>query len=139
MGEIKMQGNYYNSSYNNLEQYIVQKNDSLYMIAKKYNVSVEELKKINHLVTNMIYPNQILFIPKTTTYPQTDSIQKFIGKYPQVYSPTANTYSQGVKNHVVGSSDTIEDLLARYHLSPIEFLKLNEKIILKAGENLIVG
>ena len=59
-----------------MKQYVVQKGDSLYMIAKRFNVSVDDLKKHNHLYSNMIYPNQILLIPSTTdakkTYMTTD-------------------------------------------------------------------
>ena len=44
-------------------QYIVQKGDSLYSIAKKYNTSVEELKELNNLITNNLSIGQILNIP----------------------------------------------------------------------------
>ncbi|MBO5712513.1 MAG: LysM peptidoglycan-binding domain-containing protein, partial [Acholeplasmatales bacterium] len=48
-------------------QYVVQPNDSLYMIAKSYNTTVENIKQINNLVSNTIYPNQILYVPMNTT------------------------------------------------------------------------
>ena len=44
--------------------YVVKNGDSLYKIAMKHNISVEELKEINSLVTNTIYPNQILLVPR---------------------------------------------------------------------------
>lgn len=43
--------------------YTVQKGDSLYQIAKKYNTTVDELKKINNLNTNSLSIGQILNIP----------------------------------------------------------------------------
>ncbi len=55
--------------------YAVQKGDTLWSIAKKFNVSVDELKRANNLTTNAINVGQILRIPgyvppslATTTY-----------------------------------------------------------------------
>ena len=59
-----MQGSYLNG-YNQMKQYIVKSGDSLYSIAKTFNTTVDELKSINHLYSNTIYPNQILFIPNS--------------------------------------------------------------------------
>lgn len=43
--------------------YTVKSGDSLWSIAKKYNVSVDELKKANNLMSNVLRINQVLFIP----------------------------------------------------------------------------
>ena len=58
-----MQGSYFNNSYNTMKQYVVKPGDSLYMIAKAHDTTVEDLKNVNHLYSNTIYPNQILFLP----------------------------------------------------------------------------
>lgn len=44
--------------------YSVQKGDSLWTIARKYNVSVDELKKYNNLSSNMLTVGQTLRIPE---------------------------------------------------------------------------
>lgn len=44
--------------------YIVKRGDSLYAIAQLFDSSVEMIKMFNNLVTDTIYPNQILFIPR---------------------------------------------------------------------------
>lgn len=49
--------------------YIVQKGDSLWSIARKLNVSVEELKAANNLSSNLISVNQVLRIPVTSVVP----------------------------------------------------------------------
>ena len=49
----------------NDNEYVVKKGDSLYTIAKKYNVSVDDLLKVNGLTSALIYPNQVLIIPLT--------------------------------------------------------------------------
>ena len=51
-----------NDSQNNI--YIVQSGDSLYSISKKFNTTVDELKRINNLSSNTLSINQRLLIPQ---------------------------------------------------------------------------
>lgn len=116
-------------------EYVVKKNDSLYMIAKKYGITVDELKSVNHLVSNMIYPNQILFIPKcNSNYQGVDIIDRFKNKCKEEY--TNYEYN---KKYYIKPNDKIEDILAMFNLSPLEFLKLNEYKIIKIGEEIIIS
>lgn len=138
--------NYYNQ---NFEQYIVKQNDSLYMIAKKYGISVDDLKKYNHLVSNMIYPNQILFIPKNSNYvtQPNDSINSIINKYKLDLKdisnlkvvPNQNIIIREEYAHIVKLGEKIEDILAMYNLSPLDFIKLNENKILIPNEKIIIS
>ena len=48
---------------NNDNTYIVKSGDSLYSIARKFNTTVDELKKINNLTSNNLSINQKLIIP----------------------------------------------------------------------------
>ncbi len=48
--------------------YVVQTGDSLWNIAKKYNITVDELKKANNLTSNLLQIGQELIIPKSTDY-----------------------------------------------------------------------
>lgn len=155
--------NCYNNNYKNLTQYIVKQNDSLYKIAKLFNVSVEDLKSVNHLVSNTIYPNQILFIPNTnnmnnTTYVTNcgDSLKDIINKF-GLNLDDLNEYNDLDKLKLEGNQlllvekrhsdkvyecsygDKIEDILSKYNLSPLEFLKLNENNILKNGNKIIIS
>lgn len=43
----------------------VKSGQSLYSISRKYHVSVEKIKKANHLKSNLIKPGKILIIPKS--------------------------------------------------------------------------
>ena len=63
---VKAIANYENVNYTppSYNYYKVKSGDSLYNIAKKYNLSVAELKSYNTLSNDMLYPNQILLIPK---------------------------------------------------------------------------
>lgn len=42
------------------DEYIVKKGDTLYSISKKYNLSVDELKRLNNLTTNILTIGQVL-------------------------------------------------------------------------------
>ena len=44
-------------------EYVVKKGDSLYQIAKKYNISVMELKELNNLSGNLLNIGQVLKVP----------------------------------------------------------------------------
>ncbi|MBP6550297.1 MAG: LysM peptidoglycan-binding domain-containing protein, partial [Flavobacterium sp.] len=48
-----------NEKYN---QYQVQKGDTLYSISKKFNISIEELKRQNNIVDNAISIGQTILI-----------------------------------------------------------------------------
>jgi len=49
---------------NNMFMYSVKKGDTLYSIARKYNTSVEEIKKINYLTGDDLYVGQVIRIPE---------------------------------------------------------------------------
>lgn len=55
---------YVNAPYTSENTYIVQSGDSLWSIAKKFNISVEELKSYNNLFSNLLSIGQVLEIPK---------------------------------------------------------------------------
>lgn len=153
----------YNAS-NSMIQYVVKKNDSLYMIAKQYNTTVDELKEVNHLYSNTIYPNQILFIPVRNssnadckTYLTTDG--ESIGNILKKHNITLSSLERmndvdkikvegnqllcvDYKNkntHTVVATDTIDSILRRYGLTAMELLLLNQNTILEIGKEIIVG
>ena len=50
----------------NIDEYIVKKGDTLYAIANKYDTTVDNLKSINNLTTDLLSIGQVLKIPNTT-------------------------------------------------------------------------
>lgn len=58
--------------------YKVNQGDSLYLIGKKYGVSVQQLKKTNNLTNNIIYPAQLLKIPASITEADKDLLARLV-------------------------------------------------------------
>ncbi len=55
--------------------YIVKKGDTLYAIARKYNLTVDELKELNNLTTNNLNIGQRLKVKKEETSPNYYTVQ----------------------------------------------------------------
>ena len=101
---------------NNYEQYVVQKGDSLYSIAKKYGTTIAEIVDINTLTSNVIYPNQVLMIPVEST--------------DEVY----------VEKYLTKNDDTIEKIASSLKITPFELGKYNDfsKLYLKANQSISI-
>ena len=56
--------------------YTVQKGDSLYSIAKKYNTTIDAIKNLNNLTTNTLSIGQVLLIPTSTNLETTYTVQR---------------------------------------------------------------
>ena len=113
-----MQGSFINKSYSNTtnsNQYIVKPGDSLYSIAKAHNTTVEELKKHNNLISNMIYPNQILFIPCKTNV-------------------SYNTVNDN-KTYITLPSETLKDIMQKYNVCLNDLKEYNDLDKLKLEGN----
>ncbi len=83
-------------------QYTVKKGDSLYSIARKYNISVEKLKNTNNLKTDLLTPNQKLILP--------------------VALPTKD--GKWLRYRVI-KGDTLSDIAYRYGMSSRDLMKAN--------------
>ena len=60
----------------NTISYTVQKGDSLYSIARKYDTTIDRIKKLNNLTTNLLSIGQVLLIPTDTNLETTYTVQK---------------------------------------------------------------
>lgn len=74
--------------------YTVKSGDSLYKIAKKYNVTVAQLKQWNHLKSNVIHPKQKLQFSATKT---TVSVKKESKNAVKVLTVSASAYTFNCK------------------------------------------
>jgi len=89
--------------------YVVEQGDSLYGIARKYNINPELLANINGLnMEDYIYPNQQILIPK-------------------------NGYSY----YITAEGDTIDGVIKAFNSNKDKFLNENQTIYLMAGQLLV--
>ena len=68
--QLKLKSDSNNSS--NKNQYMVQRGDTLYSLALKYNTTVDKLRKLNNLNTNTLTIGQILVLPIETDIDEYD-------------------------------------------------------------------
>ena len=144
----------------NYNEYVVQKGDSLFTIAKKYNVTVNELLDVNMLTSNVIYPGQVILVPSNeftdflvdiyVTEPN-DTFLKISMKSGVDVQTLANYNDVGnfvleknqkikipkARTYVVDSSDTVESILKKTNKSAEELLKANANSWLKSGNRIV--
>jgi LysM repeat protein len=83
--------------------YTVQQGDSLIVIARRLNVDVNDLKALNQVSGETIFPSQVLLVPPTVTpWPET-------GPFP----------------HVVRSGETLSSIATLYRVNVEEIKSLN--------------
>ena len=107
--------NYIDLPYELGNVYIVKKGDSLYSIAQKYNTTVDELKKLNGLTSNIINVGQILKLPEKENIVDYDL-------------------------YIVKKGDTLYKIANNYNISVNELKKINNLTsdTLSIGEQLLV-
>lgn len=89
--------------------YVVEKGDSLYAIARKYNINPELLASINGLnFDDYIYPKEQILIPK-------------------------NGYSY----YITAEGDTLDEVIKVFNSNQNKFLEENKTIYLMAGQLLV--
>ncbi|MFC2949215.1 C40 family peptidase [Virgibacillus sediminis] len=81
----------------------VQSGETLWSISQQYNTSVNQLKSINGLSNNTIYPNQVIETSNTTTTSNSNS---------SIASTSTNTTTYTVK-----SGDTLHGIASKHNIS----------------------
>ena len=126
--------NYIDLPYELGNVYIVKKGDSLYSIAQKYNTTVDELKKLNGLTSNIINVGQILKLPEKENIVDYDL---YIVKKGDTLYKIANTYNISV-NELKKINNLTSDTLSigQQLLVPIIYESDYTIYIVKKGDSL---
>ncbi len=115
---VKAVANYINVNYDQdvSGYYTVKSGDTLYSIAKKYNTTVDELKRLNNLTTNTLTLGQQLKVPEQETPDEIEGI------------------------YIVKDGDTLYSIANKYNLTVDEIKQLNNLTsdILTIGQQLII-
>lgn len=144
------------------ELYQVKAGDTLYSIANKYNISVNELKAINNLTNNNLAIGQLLNVPSGLSLVNTYVVEKgdtlysiakkfdiSVNKLKEYNNLTNNLLSVGQKilipieedtTYVVKSGDTIYSIAREFNTTVDNIKKLNNlnNNIISIGQILIV-
>ena len=156
---------YIGYSKDDLDYYTVKSGDTLYSIAKKYGITVDKLKDLNNLKSNMISVNQKLLVndqkkdQTTNAYvvEKGDTLYSIAKKYSTTVSKIkelnnlkSDTLSIGqeliipssfdVKTHIVKSGDTLYSI-ARTYNTTIDAIKVANNLtsnVLSIGKELII-
>lgn len=134
-------------------EYKVKKGDSLYAIAKKHNVKINDLKNVNTVSAKNIKPGDKLIIPlqkneadkkiKSVDSKKEGVSQEKTPKETITADKTAETSKASPKDihHIVKKGDTLSSLARRYSVSVIELRELNDlkkSAKLKSGQKLLL-
>ncbi|MDD6224028.1 MAG: LysM peptidoglycan-binding domain-containing protein, partial [bacterium] len=95
--------------------YTVQSGDTLYSIARKFNTTVDQLKTINNLTSNVLQPGQVLIISKKEEIP-----------------------SESYTVYTVKSGDSLWKIANQYGVTVNEIIELNNlgTTLLQIGQQL---
>ncbi|MBS4206770.1 peptidoglycan endopeptidase [Bacillus sp. FJAT-50079] len=94
----------------------VQSGDSLWKIATKYQTSVAQLKSLNNLSSDLIYPKQVLFVNQSTTENKPDPAP--VQNSQQSATPAANTYT-------VVSGDNLSKIASKHKVTVAQLYEWN--------------
>lgn len=135
-------------------QYVVKKGDTLYNIAKEFDVTVNDLLKANGLNNALIYPNQVLIIPLNNNgdvyfveyvIKDNDTLEGIANKYNVTVNDLMNynnldklylvseqviSVPQKANKHLVVMTDSIDYILNKYNMSLEELVDLNKDKLL---------
>lgn len=156
---------YIGYSKDDLDYYTVKSGDTLYSIAKKYGITVDKLKDLNNLKSNMISVNQKLLVndqkkdQTTNAYvvEKGDTLYSIAKKYSTTVSKIkelnnlkSDTLSIGqeliipssfdVKTHIVKSGDTLYSIARKYNTT-VDAIKVANNLtsnVLSIGKELII-
>ena len=115
------------------EDYIVIQGDSLWSIAKRFNISVDELYAANDLSEN-----SLIRIGQKIQVPVDDVSADIRSVNPDTYQPTS--LNQGTTYYTVSSGDTLSSIAKEYDTSVREIKAVNGKVsdLIRVGETLIL-
>ena len=111
------------------ETYLVKPGDSLWMISQKYKTTVNALKELNNLTSDMIMPGQVLQIPQSATNTM------YVVKPGDTLWKIAGMYGISV-NELANYNNISNDFLSIGQILSIPSRTMNTKYTVKNGDTL---
>ncbi|MDT3994886.1 LysM peptidoglycan-binding domain-containing protein [Mammaliicoccus sp. H-M34] len=106
--------------------YKVKSGDSLWLIADKHNTSISKIKSLNKLSSNIIFPNQVLQVPGSSSTSN---------------SNTGSTSTTSTTYYTVKSGDSLSIIAGKYGTSYQKIMSLNgmKNTIIYPGQRIKVN
>lgn len=113
-----------NTQTSNASSYTVKSGDSLWSIANKHGLSISQLKSINHLSSDMIYPGQKLMVTGGTTASTTTNTATTKPAPSQVSNQTV-TVGSSAQTYTVVAGDSVWKIAHQFGISMDTLRSLN--------------
>lgn len=130
--------NYISPSGVSTNTYIVKSGDSLYSIARKFNTTVDELKRLNNLSSNLLNIGQVLKVPKSASSEITSTIDYVVKSGDNLYA-IARKYNTTV-NEIKSLNNLGSDILSVGQILKIPTVtpsqEQEETYIVQSGDSL---
>lgn len=112
--------------------YTVAQGDSLWKISQKYNISIEEIMKLNNLKSDLLSVGQVLRLENMPLTAPTPVVQE-VSAASVAYRPNENSY-------LVKSGDTLGIIAQRFGVTVEELRRLNniQGDMIYAGQTLVL-
>lgn len=94
-------------------EYKVQAGDSLWLIANKHGITIEELKSLNNLTSNLIFPNQYLKVSKSSSQAANGN------------TSSVKTTSTATSTHTVKPGESLSLIAYKYNTTYQKIMALN--------------
>ena len=115
----------------NLQKHIVQRGETLYSIAKKYNITLEKLKEQNNITDNILQIGQVL----TISEPENDK-----NELESNYSLNPNNVQEEYIIYYVKMGDSLWKIATAYNITVPDLIEKNnlKNLTLQIGQKLLV-
>lgn len=115
----------------NLQKHIVQRGETLYSIAKKYNITLEKLKEQNNITDNILQIGQVL----TISEPENDK-----NELEPNYSLNPNNVQEEYIIYYVKRGDSLWKIATAYNITVPDLIEKNnlKNLTLQIGQKLLV-
>ncbi len=125
-----------NEKAENLGEHVVKTGETIYAIAKKYDLTTYQIKTLNSLTSNELVVGQLLKIPNTSIAKEYKAAEKTYVPTPVVKNEKAENFGE----HVVKTGETIYAIAKKYDLTTYQIktannLTSNELVV---GQKLII-
>lgn len=114
--------------------YTVKPGDTLWSISKQHQTTISQLKSWNNLSSDLIYPNQVLQINKSSTSTKTTKTSSSSSTAKAASSSKTSTYT-------VAKGDTLSKIAAKHGISLTNLMKWNKlsTTLIYPGDKLYVS